>query len=56
MYRAKTKVFSFTIIRPSLFFAADPKVFFPFYYPHINFFNKIKTFSNLPTLFNFSMQ
>ena len=31
------------------------KFFFPLYYPHINLFNKILTFSDLPTLFNFSI-
>ena len=49
-------------------FAAEPNFFFHYslgvlrefpvwlYYPHIKSFNKIKTFSDLPTLFNFSMQ
>ena len=42
MYRAKKKVCLFTIIRPSLFFAADPKICFPFYYPHTNLKKKNK--------------
>ena len=62
----KKKVSLFTIVRPSLFFSADPKFFFHYslgipkeypvwpYYPHIKTFNKIKIFCDLPTLFNYT--
>ena len=61
----------FTIIRLSLFFAADPKLFFVLFgdsqeipfsavlfpiHSHIKLFLRKKTFSDLPTLFQISIK